>query len=151
MPALEVALEKRGVRDNALLAGAIFGEEKLAKWFGIAEVFVYTDAIGLSLYHAFGYGIPVVAHDNLAIHGPEMGVFVDGATGLTYREKDVADMAGKIARLLDDETLRTSIGERVSRIAREDYNAQVMYERFVAAMLDLASDEPPLPGEHRGL
>lgn len=151
IPALTAALERHGVLNDAILAGAVFEEAKLARWFGIAKVFVYTDAIGLSLYHAFGYGLPVVAHDNLAVHGPEMGVFEDGLTGFTYRQSDVRDMAHQIVRLLDDDELRARIGERVSQIVREKYNARIMYERFVEAMISPPPKQLPMGGATRGL
>ena len=135
MDALRDAVARHGVGDNVQFPGAVYEEQDLAKWFGVADLFVYTDAIGLSLYHAFGYGLPVVVHDSLALHGPEMGVFEEGGVGLTFRHGDASAMAAKIVELLDDPARRSAMGARASQIARQEYNAEIMYERFVQAML----------------
>lgn len=135
MEALKNAVARHGVGDNVRFPGAIYEEQDLARWFGAADLFVYTDAIGLSLYHAFGYGLPVVVNDSLALHGPEMGVFEEGGVGLTFRHGDANDMVAKIIQLLDDPALRSAMGARASQIVRQEYNAEIMYERFVQAML----------------
>ena len=39
--------------------GSIYDEIELAPWFLTADAFVYPENIGLSILHAFGYGLPV--------------------------------------------------------------------------------------------
>jgi glycosyltransferase involved in cell wall biosynthesis len=133
---LKAEFEASGVEDCALLAGAVHDEEELAKWFRIADLFVYPDAIGLSLYHAFGYGLPVVTHADREVHGPEMGVFKEGVTGLTFEPGDADDMADQICKLLADCEKRRQMGEHALQIVRERYNAEIMYQRFTEALLD---------------
>ena len=136
---LRAALESHGVSDRAILAGAVHDEAELAKWFGIADLFVYPDAIGLSLYHAFGYGLPAVVHDRIELHGPEMGAFEEGRTGATFRMNDAGDMARHIQRLLADPKAKAEMGRYARRIVRERYNADIMYARFARALLEPAT------------
>lgn len=142
MGALREAVARHGVEDMVCFPGPVYEEAELARWFGISDLFVYTEAIGLSLYHAFGYGLPVVAHANLSLHGPEMGAFEEGATGLTFRAGDARDMAEKITGLLDDPALRATMGTRALEIVRQDYNSEIMYERFVKAMITPKARRP---------
>ncbi len=136
MASLKQELERHGVSDRVTLAGAIHEESELAKWFEIADVFVYTEAIGLSLYHAFGYGLPVVVHADQQLHGPEMGAFQEGVTGLTFEPGNAQDMAEKILRLLNDEAFRNSMKIKTLSTVREQYNADQMYLRFTRALLE---------------
>ena len=142
LDSLKREFERRGLSSYALFPGAIHDEETLAKWFGIADLFVYPEAVGLSLFHAFGYGLPVVVHDELDLQGPEMGAFEEGATGLTFERGNAGDMAEKTFRLLTDGEGRERMGLRALEIVRRDYNSRVMHERLVAALLNPVWAEP---------
>jgi len=60
---------------------------------------------GLTVIEANACGTPVIASD---VEGLRDAVR-DGETGLLYRFGDVADLAGKITRLLTDERLRQTL------------------------------------------
>jgi glycosyltransferase involved in cell wall biosynthesis len=136
LPSLEKLLAQAGVRHLVVLTGPLHREDQIARWFGVADVFVYPEAIGLSLFHAFGYGLPVVTHGDHATHGPEMAAFEEGITGLTFRPGDALDMARQVMKLIDDESLRRRMGENALAVVRGRYNSETMYRRFVAAMLE---------------
>ncbi|HPL67768.1 MAG TPA: glycosyltransferase [Smithellaceae bacterium] len=136
---LKAELKSFGVSDLAILVGAVYGEAELAKWFGIADLFVYPDAIGLSLYHAYGYGLPVIVHSNYAFHGPEMGTFKEGLTGLTFEPGNASHMAEQIVRLLNDDGRRNKMNTHVLEIVHNLYNSEIMFERFTRALLEPVS------------
>ena len=136
LDSLKQEFQTRGLSPLVLFPGPVHDEEQLAKWFGIADLFVYPEAVGLSLFHAFGYGLPAVVHDELDLQGPEMGAFEEGRTGFTFTRGDAGDMADKIVALLEDDEGRERMGRRALAIVRRDYNSRVMYERLVAALLN---------------
>ncbi len=88
-----------GVDDATLFLGALYGEERLAPWFLSAAVFAFPAAIGLSIYHAMGYGVPVLTSDDAAGHNPEIEALRPGHNGLTYRAGDAKSLAAELARI----------------------------------------------------
>lgn len=82
---LEGLATKLGLLDSVRFVGAIHDEEGLAPWFVSAELLIHPGAIGLTLLHAFGYGVPVVTHSDVARHGPEVCAFVEGGERLVVQ------------------------------------------------------------------
>lgn len=132
-------IREAGVEDHFKLVGPIYDQHELAPWFLSAEAFAYPSTIGLSLLHAFGYGLPVVTNDNLAGHGPEIVAFQPDAdrpeaNGLAYRKGDPADFAAKLCRLLGDRSLRDHLAEGAYRTVELKYNVRNMVDGMVAAI-----------------
>jgi glycosyltransferase involved in cell wall biosynthesis len=123
-----------GLDDHVRFIGALYDEMDLAPWFLSAAVFVHPAAIGLSLLHAFGYGLPVVTHGRAEHHGPEFAAFKEGLSGRTYPENDTAGLARAVIGLLHDETAQAQIRHHVQNVARTEYNVDVMVQRFVTAV-----------------
>jgi len=121
-----------GLCKNVVFLGQIYEEEKLAPYFLSSSVFVHPAAIGLSLMHAYGYGLPVIVHGQEANHGPEYAAFRVGATGLNFEMKNTEDLADKICSLLDNQWMAKAMGQKAQEIARNEYNVDVMVERFVS-------------------
>lgn len=122
--------QKTGVEDSILFTGAIFKEEELAPYFLSSKLFIHPSSIGLSIMHAFGYGIPVIVDNIESMHGPEYGAFVDGATGLNYEQRNSAELALKIKDALSKPELLENMKRTTMKIARKDYNVDIMVERF---------------------
>jgi len=120
-----------GFADRVRFIGELYDEHELAPWFLSAHLLVHPGAIGLTLLHAFGYGLPVVTHGSAARHGPEFGAFEEKLTGRTFRENNGDSLAAAIIAVLQDVPARSSMKRYVQKVARDDYNADVMVERFV--------------------
>jgi glycosyltransferase involved in cell wall biosynthesis len=127
-----------GVTDRVRFVGELYEEANLAPWFLSAQALVHPGAIGLSLLHAFGYGLPVVTNGNAAGHGPEFGAFEEGLSGRTFREDDAEDLARTVVELLRDVSALAPMRRHVRGIVRERFNVDVMVDRFVAAALSAA-------------
>lgn len=120
-----------GLNDHVRFVGELYNEEELAPWFLSSEMFVHPAAIGLSIIHAFSYGLPVVTHGNSQLHGPEYAAFEQELTGRNFRENDIQHLAETVVGLLEDNEARSNMKMYVLKIAREKYNVDVMVERFV--------------------
>jgi len=124
--------------DHVIWIGALYDQSKIAPWFLSADCFVYPGSIGLSLLHAFGYGLPVVTHDDLAAQMPEIAALRDGENGMLYQKQRFADLVAKISRLLDDSALRANMSRACLETVAGEYSINNMVDRFAEA-IDIAS------------
>jgi glycosyltransferase involved in cell wall biosynthesis len=125
---LAVAL---GVEKHVRWKGAIYNEEELAPLFLSAEFLVHPGAIGLSLMHAFGYGLPVITHNNEADQMPEFAALEDGVTGFLIEQDSPVSLKEKILGVLVDSELREQASIKALNTVREGYNTKVMADRFM--------------------
>jgi glycosyltransferase involved in cell wall biosynthesis len=124
---LQAKAEELGVSDSIHWVGPLYEEEQLAPWFMSAKIMVHPDAMGLSLIHAFAYGLPVVTHDNPAKHGPEFVALKSGVNGLTYRYGDQKSMCEVI---LDSLSHDVNLSNNARITAESRFNTRVMALRF---------------------
>jgi glycosyltransferase involved in cell wall biosynthesis len=90
--------------------------------------------IGLSLLHAFGYGLPVVTSDHVKAHNPEIEAFDDGFNGLYYRDGDVESLSQSLERVLIDKPLANKLSDNAKRTVSEKYNLFRMVDGMEAAI-----------------
>lgn len=134
--ALERSAAQRGLAHAVRFVGALYDEAALAPWFLSADLFTYPAAIGLSLLHAFGYGLPALTSDQLFAHNPEIEALRPGYNGLLYREGDPAHFAAQVTHVLDDPALRARLraNAQASIEGPHGYTIERMVAGFVAAI-----------------
>lgn len=130
MDYLRRAAKSSNLESNVIFAGSIYDEEELAPWFLSSDLFIYSEAIGLSLMHAFGYGLPAIIHDEMATHGPEASIFTDQQTGLSYEKGNLDDFKTKVRILLNNENERKAMGHEALSRVKTKYNAEIMAKQF---------------------
>jgi glycosyltransferase involved in cell wall biosynthesis len=123
-------VDKKGLSGHTLFVGELYDEEKLAPWFLSAEMLVHPAGIGLTILHAFGYGLPVITHGRAEFHGPEYAAFAEGATGYNFEQNDVADLSSKVVKLLGEDAKRNEMKNTTLELARNVYNVDIMVKRF---------------------
>jgi len=121
-----------GLSRNVRFVGELHREEELAPWFLSSELLVHPAAIGLSLMHAFGYGLPVVTHNNAGKHNPEYAAFEPELTGRNFREDDIQNLADTVIDLVLSPDKRAKMKTYAQQIAREKFNVDIMVTQFVA-------------------
>ncbi len=119
-----------GIAEHTTFTGAIYEEEKLAPWMLSSAAFCYPTNIGLSILHAFGYGLPVLTSDALEQQNPEIEALRPGENGLTWRHGDLADLARQLVRLLQGGPEVTAMGDAARKVATEVYSIERMIEGF---------------------
>jgi len=132
--AYEQLARARGVAERVHWLGAMTDQEKLAPWFLSAEALIYPGNIGLSLLHAFAYGLPVVTHHRAKHHGPEFAAMQDGKTGYLFREGDVLDLARASMRLVMNGPARVRLGQAAHERVLREWSMNQMVERFAQAI-----------------
>lgn len=134
--ALRTLSMQLGIERNILFAGSVYEEEHLAPWLLSASCMAYPVAIGLSIFHAFGYGLPVVTSDDIASHNPEIEAFRPNENGLAYRDGDIDDFAAKILACMGDEASHRRMREAALRTVRspDGYCLDRMVKGFTDAI-----------------
>lgn len=119
---------------HILFPGAIYDEDRLAPWFLCSDVFCYPLNIGLSLLHAFGYGLPVVTSNAVAKQNPEIEALRHGENGLFYQDGDVSSLAAVLLSVLGDAAYRERMSQRACRTALEDFTLDATVAGLQAAI-----------------
>lgn len=121
-----------GVDDCVRWIGPMFDQNALAPWFLSADCFVFPGPIGLSIIHAFAYGLPVIVPD--CEHKPEIAAFSDGENGLFYRNGNTGDLASKITAITGNQMLQRKLSANAKQIVAKRFNLDHMLDRFVGAI-----------------
>lgn len=131
---LQSLADRLDIADRVRWAGAIYDEHELAPWFLSADLFCYPAQIGLSLLHAFGYGLPVITDDHPTLQNPEIEALREGDNGLRYRHGDAAALTDTIDDAIAFPNRRRAMGEAAHRTAAECYTVAGMVDGFEAAV-----------------
>lgn len=127
---LERTAVSLGIRDRLVFTGALYEEPRVAPWMLSATVLCYPTNIGLSLLHAFGYGLPVITSDDRRSHNPEIEALVPGINGIEYRAGDDTDLIRACAQVLRDPVLRQNLGAAALQTVLERYSMDTMVAGF---------------------
>ncbi|MEM9109534.1 MAG: glycosyltransferase family 4 protein [Planctomycetota bacterium] len=131
---LEALSKQLQVAEQVRFLGPIYDEEQLAAWMLSADLFCYPANIGLSILHAFGYGLPVVTSDRTESQNPEIVCLRHEENGLLYDNGDAEALAQAISRILGDDTFRTRLSGVAHQTATEAFSLINMVDGMEAAI-----------------
>ena len=130
----EEYVQALGLANHVRFLSAIFEEAALAPWFLSAACLLYPGPIGLSLLHAFAYGVPVVTHDNMRSQNPEIAALTPGENGLLFRQNDIQDFSAKVSNILADSVMQKRMGKKAYQTAHQDFTMAAMVRNFEDAV-----------------
>lgn len=122
------------VEEHFNFVGSIYEEEKLAPWFLSSDVFCYPANIGLSILHAFGYGLPVVTSDDLSGQNPEIESLKPGVNGELYRHNDPAALAEVLESIITNPEKARAMSAEAIRTVSTEFSLQNMVDQMAAAV-----------------
>jgi glycosyltransferase involved in cell wall biosynthesis len=137
-PRLRDMVAALGLTQNVIFAGAIYEEQNLAPWFLSASAFCYPVNAGLSILHAFGYGLPVVTSDKVEAQNPEIEALQHGQNGLLYKDGDLDSLAETLQQLLADAQLRANLAKGARHTVRGQFSIASMVDGIEAAVRQAA-------------
>lgn len=93
------AAQEHNVQDRIHYTGAIYNDAEMAPYLLASDIFIYPGAIGLSIFHALGFGLPVVTHSTEENQMPEWTALEPGKNGAVFEENSVDDFKRAILSL----------------------------------------------------
>jgi glycosyltransferase involved in cell wall biosynthesis len=128
--------------ENVRFLGSIYRENEIAPWFLSAKIFCYPSNVGLSLLHAFGYGIPVLLGDDFSRCNPEIYAFENDFNGCTFVEGSSTDLSKQIVNLLADDSLRQQLSTNGIQTVANKASLDNMVQGFAVAIKAVAKTTP---------
>lgn len=118
------------VDDYLIWAGPIYSEAELAPWMLSATLFCYPTQIGLSILHAFGYGLPVITGDDPVAQNPEAAALREGINGKQFRSGNWQHLAEVCSSLLRDPAVQSKMSAAAHSTAVNDFSMDRMVAGF---------------------
>lgn len=121
-------ISANNVSSNVTMHGAIYNESDISKIANICDFFIYPGSVGLSLIHAYAYGLPAIIHNCSYEHMPEFSAFINGYNGVSFILNDKYSLANAIDSIDYNsiDTLKKNAYDTVSNT----YNTKDMAKRF---------------------
>lgn len=132
-----------GIAHRVIFTGPLYDQLQLAPWFLSSHLACFPSEAGLSLLHAFGYSLPVIATDRLAAHGPEIEALRHEHNGLLFTDNDEHALAAGLARLLDDEPARRRMAHEARNTVLHDFSLTRMVDGMELAVRCCAKGTSP--------
>ncbi len=123
------------LNQNIVWLGAKYLQEEIAPWFLSSVCMAHPAGIGLSILHAFGYGLPVITSGDERYQMPEYSFLENGVDGLFFEHGNTEDLASKILKLGDDPTLQRSFSEKAYEAVCKKYTMDNMVAAFKQAVI----------------
>jgi phosphatidylinositol alpha-1,6-mannosyltransferase len=135
-PRLEKMARESPVGDRIFFLGKL-QLEQLKGCYLRADVFVMPsqqEGFGIVFLEAMAFGKPVIAGD----HGGAPEIVQDGVTGFSVNPDDLEELADRLIQLLQDEALRTKMGEAGRQRVEEKFTFK-RFEEGLTRILDTPS------------
>lgn len=118
-------------RTDVVFAGSVV--QGVGPYFDAAEVFVMPGTGGLGLNEAMAHGLPMLAG---YADGSADDLVVDGETGFRLRDGTTAELASRLAQILDDAELRERLGLTGAERIRDRFSFQRFLDRIEAVLVE---------------
>ncbi|MCF7455156.1 glycosyltransferase family 4 protein [Vibrio sp. A1-1] len=130
--------DELGISDRVHWHGAIFNEMDTAKIMLSSHAFIYAGSVGLSLIHAFNYGLPAIVHSNEIYHMPEFSAFENGINGISFQKDCLVDLVDKVNELSSlDGVTYAAMSKKAFDTVENSYNINDMVLRFSTMIEEL--------------
>lgn len=122
------------------MLGPLFGKD-LNDLFLNSDIYVIPDGVGLSIVHAFSYGLPVITTNRKGNHGPEVELLVENENGAFFNDYDVNDLANQIISWSNKtKEGRKEIAENcISSIYKHGYLPEIMIDNISELVNDISN------------
>lgn len=135
---VEALRARPGLRDRVHLVGWQ-QQRDLADYYALADVFVgpsveqpdgWKEAYGLVFVEALASGTPVIATRT----GGIADIVADGDNGFLVEQRDAAQIAERIAALMDDDELRARLARNARTRVSDGLSWRAVTERYLAVL-----------------
>lgn len=123
-----------GVEDSISWLGPLFKPEELAPWFLSSRALVVPRAIGLAVFHAYAYGLPVITSNDRRYQTTEVAGIEDGRDCLLFRDGDIGHLASSMRSVVEDDALRARLSANAAHKVERVYTVDTMVSGFTEAI-----------------
>jgi glycosyltransferase involved in cell wall biosynthesis len=134
MESIHNFISANNLSNHIFLAGKTYAEATISEYFAMSDLLVSPGNVGLNCIHSLGYGVPVLTHDNLQFHGPEVEAIIPFKTGLLFKFNDYNDFRNKIKEWRCKNEKREVIKINCQRIIFSRYNPENHAKRIIDAI-----------------
>ncbi|TVL01646.1 hypothetical protein AYI82_21845 [Shewanella algae] len=119
--------------------GPLFNEDEIAKVMLNSHAFIYAGSVGLSLIHAFNYGLPAIIHSDREQHMPEFSAFENEINGLSFSQGDFCSLAETIDSFFSmSNNEQQFLSSNAKNTIVQSYNVDDMVQRFNKVIIELS-------------
>lgn len=113
--------------------GAIYDEIDIATQMNRADYFIYGGAVGLSLIHAFSYGVPAIIHNEVTMHMPEVSAFREGVNGLFFTNSNMESLCQTLDKAIEFKKSGYSkkMGKNAESLVKAEFNVGFMANQMI--------------------
>lgn len=134
-------LEEKGIQQRAIFTGVVSGDAKY-DLFVSSDVFVFPtyyvyEGHAVCSVEALAAGLPIVCTD----HGALNESLQDGWNGYFVLRRDPKSIATRLNQLLQDDSLRKTMGERSRRLYEERFTLQHFVDSWTEAIKSCLSGQ----------
>ncbi|WP_444655341.1 glycosyltransferase [Citrobacter portucalensis] len=96
------------VEDEVIFVGALYEEYALAPYYISADASVVMGIVGLSAMHSLAYGVPLITHNRIEEHCPEIEAIIPGSTGEFFEKDDLNSFMMALDRVKNNKNVYSS-------------------------------------------
>lgn len=126
---------------NTSFYGECYSEKELAVVFGLSDICVSPEGVGLTAMHAMAYGVPVITHDQPTLQKPEFEAIFPGKTGDFFKKGDPESLAQCILDWVTKSQSDSSISVNCIKVIENLYNANTQTNIINLAVQGQSADE----------
>jgi len=125
-----------GISNSVRFLGAMNNENDIAPWALAASLLIHPGALGLSIFHAFGYGLPVITTNRTSLQMPEFEALHNGINGMVYKHGNIMDLAQICKSILLDKIFKNRLSEGALKtvLEKDGRNKNAMIEGMLKAI-----------------
>ena len=127
---LENQASQLGLDGIATFYGECYSEKELAVLFGLSDICVSPEGVGLTAMHAMAYGVPVITHDEPAKQKPEFEAIFPNKTGDFFKKGDPDSLANNIlnwiTKVKTDNTISSNCIQVIENLYHTDNQTKVI-------------------------
>ncbi len=127
-----VNISSKAVRLNIELHGEVWDEKEITNILGQCHVFVYPGAVGLSIIHAFALGLPAIIHNEKVAHMPEVAVFEEDVSGISFDMGSKESLATSLVWASDNKACLAVYAVNAFDKVTNTFNTYDMAKRFMS-------------------
>ncbi|MEJ8756928.1 glycosyltransferase [Pontibacter sp. H259] len=125
--------DELNISDSVYFMGSVYEDDKLNEYLSISDVFVIPGLVGLSIIHAFAFGIPFITERQVG-HGPEIQYLKHNFNGFIVDEDNTIEMAETILSILNDDRLFSYLSNNALQTFYEDASIKNMINSIYDAV-----------------